>query len=491
MATPPERTGQNEEEKVRNGESRTDTESGLPLDDPAGGGSVENDEEDYGLSPELIGQVREAVGESAVATLEEILATLHAADFADLLEALTREEREILLDIHGPHLEGEVLTYLAPAVREDVIEYLGPAKLARLVSELESDDAVEVFEDLEEEFQHRILASLPEAYRHLLREGLSYPEYSAGRLMQREVVAIPSAWTVGETIDFMRANEDLPDDFYDIYVVTPKHKPLGKIPISRVLRARRPVKVTEVMETDIKAVPLTKDQEEVAYLFRQYGLVSVPVVDDVGRLVGVITVDDAVDVIDEEAEDDLLKLGGVSETDLYSAAIDTAKSRFSWLVVNLFTAVLASVVIGFFEGTIEAIVALAVLMPIVASMGGNAGTQTLTVAVRALAMKDLSAANAARFIGKELIVGAFNGVAFAILVGLVAWLWFGQPAIGFVIAVAMVINMIVAGLSGTLIPLGLEKLKIDPAVASGVFLTTVTDVIGFFAFLGLAAAFLL
>jgi len=289
--------------------------------------------------------------------------------------------------------------------------------------------------------------------------------------MQREVVAIPSAWTVGETIDFMRSNEDLPNDFYDIYVVTPKHKPLGKIPVSRVLRTRRPVKVTEVMETDIKAVPLTKDQEEVAYLFRQYGLVSVPVVDDAGQ--------------------DLLKLGGVSETDLYSAAIDTAKSRFSWLVVNLFTAVLASVVIGLFEGTIESIVALAVLMPIVASMGGNAGTQTLTVAVRALAMKDLSAANAARFIGKELIVGSFNGVAFAVLVGIVAWLWFGQPAIGAVIAVAMVINMIVAGLSGTLIPLGLERLKIDPAVASGVFLTTVTDVVGFFAFLGLAAAFLL
>ncbi|MDX1711994.1 MAG: magnesium transporter, partial [Rhodovibrionaceae bacterium] len=436
-------------------------------------------------------QVRDAMGEGAVATVEELLATLHAADIADLLEALSREERQILIDIHRPHLEGEVLTYLAPAVREEVIEHIGAAKLARLLSELESDDAVEVFEDLNEEFQHRILAALPDAYRHFLREGISYPEHSAGRLMQREVVAIPSAWTVGETIDFMRSNEDLPNDFYDIYVVTPKHKPLGKIPVSRVLRTRRPVKVTEVMETDIKAVPVTKDQEEVAYLFRQYGLVSVPVVDDAGRLVGAVTVDDAVDVIDEEAEDDLLKLGGVSETDLYSAAIDTTKSRFSWLVVNLVTAVLASVVIGLFEGTIESIVALAVLMPIVASMGGNAGTQTLTVAVRALAMKDLSAANAARFIGKELIVGSFNGVAFAILVGLVAWVWFGQPAIGAVIAVAMVINMIVAGLTGTLVPLGLERLKIDPAVASGVFLTTVTDVVGFFAFLGLAAAFLL
>jgi len=309
--------------------------------------------------------------------------------------------------------------------------------------------------------------------------------------MQREVVVVPSAWTIGETIDYMRAAEDLPDDFYDLYIVNPKHHPIGFIPLSRALRTRRPVRLTEIMNTDMKTVPLDMDQEEVAYLFRQYGLVSAPVVDDAGRLVGVITVDDIVHVIGEEVEEDIMKLAGVQEGDLYSAMLDTTRSRFPWLVVNLATAVAASLVIGLFEGTIQQVVALAVLMPIVASMGGNAGTQTLTVAVRAIAMKDLTEATARRFVGKEILVGAVNGILFAALTGIVAWLWFGQPAIGLVIAAAMVVNMIVAGLSGTLIPLGLERLGVDPAIASSVFLTTVTDIVGFFAFLGLAAAVLL
>jgi magnesium transporter len=251
------------------------------------------------------------------------------------------------------------------------------------------------------------------------------------------------------------------------------------------------VRLTEIMETDMKVIPLTMDQEEVAYLFHQYGLVSAPVVDDAGRLVGVITVDDVVDVIHEEAEEDIMKLAGVTEGDLYSAMMDTTRARFPWLVVNLATAIAASAVISLFEATIEQIVALAVLMPIVASMGGNAGTQTLTVAVRALAMKDLTEANTARFVGKEILIGVANGVLFAALAGLVAWLWFAWPALGLVIAAAMVVNMIVAGFSGTLIPIGLERLGADPAIASSVFVTTVTDVVGFFVFLGLAAAFLL
>jgi magnesium transporter len=309
--------------------------------------------------------------------------------------------------------------------------------------------------------------------------------------MQREFVVIPSAWTVGETIDYMRAAKDLPDDFYDIYIVNPKHHPIGYLPLSRIMRTRRHVRLTEFMETDMKKIPLNMDQEDVAYLFRQYGLVSAPVVDDAGRLLGVITVDDVVHIIDEEAGEDIMKLGGVREQDLYSAVLDTTKARFTWLAVNLLTAILASGVISLFDATIEQIVALAVLMPIVASMGGNAGTQTLTVAVRSLAMKDITEANAGRFIGKELLVGSINGVLFALMAGGVTWLWFDSGPLGLVIASAMVINMVVAGLSGTLIPLGLDKLDIDPAIASSVFLTTITDVIGFFAFLGLAAAFLL
>jgi magnesium transporter len=444
-----------------------------------------------GLTDETIYAVERALEEERFSDAKELAIALHAADLADLLQTVGRDQRVLLLNTIGPDLDPEVLAYLDPAVREDVIERIAPRALAQALSKLDSDDALEVLEDLDEEQKQRILAALPATDRFILEEGLAYPEESAGRIMQREVVAIPSAWSVGQTIDYMRAATNLPQDFYDIYVVGPDHKPLGYIPVSRVLRTRRPVRVAEILETELRTVPVTMDQEEVAYLFRQYGLVSAPVVDESGRLVGVITVDDAVEVIEEEAEEDLMRLSGLAETDLYSATLDTSKARVPWLAVNLITAIIASLVIGLFEGTIEQIVALAVLMPIVASMGGNGGTQTLTVAVRALATKDLTGANAPRFVGKEVMVGLVNGVVFAILVGLVAWVWFHSPEIGLVIAAAMIINMIVAGLSGTLIPIGLEKLRIDPAVASSVFLTTITDVVGFFAFLGLAALFLL
>jgi magnesium transporter len=448
-------------------------------------------EDSVALADELIYAVEDALEADDEAGFRELTEPLHVADMADLLEYLTRDERHQAVELLGRAMDPQLLCYLDPAVREEVIEQLGPRGLARALSELDSDDAVEVFEDLDEDFQHRILTALPMAYRTLLEESLSYPEDSAGRLMQREIVAVPSAWSVGETIDYMRESEDLPDDFYDLFVVNPRHKPIGAIPLSRVLRTRRPVRLTEIMDTDFHMVPLTMDQEDVAYLFRQYGLVSAPVVDEAGRLVGAVTVDDVVRVIDEEAEEDLMKLGGVTETDLYNAALDTTKARFPWLLVNLFTAILASAVIGLYQGAIEKLVALAVLMPIVASMGGNAGTQTLTVAVRSIAMKDLTAANAWRFVGKEVMVASANGILFALLTGLVAWLWFDSPELGLLIAAAMVVNLLVAGLSGTLIPLGLERLGVDPAIASSVFLTTVTDVVGFFAFLGLAAWFLL
>ena len=448
-------------------------------------------EDGYEVQADLVREIQEALDEGRVGAVEETVRAMHPADQADLVEYLDAEQRVLLIDALGGAIDPELLAELDPVLREEVIDQLGPRDFVRALSALDSDDAVEIFEDLDEEVQNRLLTTLPRAYRQLIEESLSYPEDSAGRLMQREFVAVPAAWTVGQTIDFMRAAEELPDDFYDLFVVNPKHRPVGSIPLSRVLRSRRPMRLTEIMDTELKPIPLTMDQEDVAYTFRQYHLVSAPVTDEAGRLVGAITVDDVVDVIDEEAEEDLMKLGGVGESDLYSAALDTTKSRFPWLVVNLLTAILASLVIGAFEATIEQLVALAVLMPIVASMGGNAGTQTLTVAVRSIAMKDLTAANALRFVWRELLVGGSNGVLFAVLTGIVAWLWFGDPVLGLVIGLAMIVNMVVAGLSGTLIPLGLERLGVDPAIASSVFLTTVTDVVGFFAFLGLAALVLL
>ncbi len=445
-----------------------------------------------GLPTELITAVETALEAGEEAVTRGLVVDLHEADMADLVESLSRDERVQFIRALGPEFDPESLPYLDASVREEVVEAIGTAGLARSLTELDSDDAVVIFEELDEEIRDEVLKELSHADRLVLEESLTYPDDSAGRLMQRELVVVPMAWTVGETIDYMRSAEDLPDDFYDLFVVDPEHHPIGAVPLSRIMRTRRPVSVIDLMDSEeLRTIPVTMDQEEVAYLFRQYGLVSAPVLDDEGRLVGVITIDDVVDVIDEEAEEDLMKLGGVTETDLYSDVLGTTKARSTWLVLNLLTAIIASAVIGVFEGTIEQVVALAVLMPIVASMGGNAGTQTLTVAVRALAMKDLSGATAQRFVGKELLVGVINGLFFAVLAGLVAWLWFGAPGIGLVIAAAMVINMVVAGLSGTLIPIGLERLGIDPAIASSVFLTTVTDVVGFFAFLGLAAVFLL
>lgn len=460
---------------------RDDADAWLPEVQPDG----------YGISAELVAAVSAALERQDAAEVHRLVAELHEADLADLLENLDREQRAQVVAALGKDFDLEVLTHLDASVREEILEALEPQQIALSLSDLDSDDAVDIFEDLDEEAQQRILAALPRAERLVLEESLRFPEDSAGRIMQRELLAVPSHWTVGETIDYMRAAKDLPDDFYDLYIVDPKHQPLGYVPLSRVLRTRRPVKLTDIMEEELRTVPVTMDQEEVAYLFRRYGLVSAPVVDDAGRLVGVVTVDDVVHIIDEEAEEDLLKLAGVQETDLYRAVLDTTKSRFSWLLVNLIAAVAGANVIALFEGTIERIVALAVLMPIVASMGGNTGTQTLTVAVRALATRDLNRSTALRFVGKELLVGLANGSMFALLAGSAAWLWFGDPMIGAIIGAAMIINLIVAALAGALVPLGLEKLGVDPAVASSVLVTTVTDVVGFFAFLGLATVILL
>lgn len=445
----------------------------------------------YGLKPELVRAITEALDEDRGADVRTLALPLHYSDAADLFEHLSPEQRRQLVSLLGPDFEPEILTELDEAVRDEVIEQLGFANLATMVGELDSDDAVYLIDQLDPEEQKRILDALPPEDRAIIVQGLAYPEYSAGRLMQRELVAVPAYWTVGETIDHLRDAKTVPEEFYDIFVVDPRHRPVGRVGLARLLRSKRPVRLRDIIESDVRPIPATTDQEEVAFVFRQHNLVSAPVVDAAGRLIGSITVDDVVDVIDEEAADDMLGLAGVTEADLYRAVIDTTRSRSRWLFLNLGTAFFVSTVIALFQGTIEQVVALAVLMPIVASMGGNAGTQTLAVAVRALAMKELTPANAVRVIGKEALVGLLNGVVFALLTGCAAWAWFASPTIGLVIGAAMVVNLLVAGLAGTMIPLTLERLGVDPAVASSVFLTTLTDSIGFFAFLGLATLFLL
>ncbi len=450
----------------------------------------------HGLDSDTEEEIVGALDAGDLDRVRELLEPVHYADVADLLERLDEDDREQLVNLIRPDFDGEILSELDDAVLDHVVDLLGLDEIAAAVVELDSDDAVEVIEELEEHEQQHVLEAIPEGDRAIIEEGLAYPEDSAGRLMQRELVTMPEFWTVGDAIDYLRRNADadenpLPDQFYTIYVVDPAHRPIGKLALDQVLRTRRPVKLADVMLTEFKSVPVTADQEDVALLFRQRDLVSAPVTDDGGRLVGAITIDDIVDVIDEEHEEDIMRMGGVREDDLYDAAMDTTKARFAWLFVNLITAIAASMVIGLFDATIDQMVALAILMPIVASMGGNAGTQTLTVAVRALAMKELTATNAMRVVGKEFIVGGFNGILFALLTGAVAWIWFGSQALGLVIGLAMIVNMVVAGLAGTAIPLALDRAGIDPAIASSVFLTTITDVVGFFVFLGLAALILL
>ena len=436
-------------------------------------------------------EIKKAIAENRPDAAAELVKPLHAADFADLFEKLSNEERTTLVNLLGSDINPEFFSYLDETVREDVIDELDTEQLATVVNELDTDDAIDLIEDLDEKDQAELLQAIPPEDRALYEDVLRYPEDSAARLMDREVATVPSYWSVGQTIDYMRSDAELPSTFYDIYVIGPSYRPIGALPVSRLLRADRPVQVSEIMNADLKPIPATMDQEDVAFLFRQYGLASAPVVDESGRLVGAITVDDVVNVMEEEHEEDMLSLGGLREDDFYEAVIGTTRARFSWLLVNLATAILASLVIGLFDKSIEKVVALAVLMPIVASMGGNAGTQTLTVAVRALALKELTAANALRIVGKEILVGGINGILFACLMGTIAYLWFGNPLIGAVLAAAMVINLLMAGLAGTIVPLTLEWFGIDPAIGSAVILTTVTDVIGFLSFLGLATLVLL
>ena len=425
--------------------------------------------------------------------LIELMEPLHAADIADLLEQISSYDRAVLIRLYGLEFDGEILSELDEGIRDEVVSLLTPEVLQEAMRELDSDDVVDIFEDLDDAQQATMLGALDDVDRAVVEQALSYPEYSAGRLMQREVVMAPEHWTVGAAIDHLRKTPEaeLPDQFYHIIIVDPRLHPVGNVTLGKLMRSKRETLLTALMEETFKVFSALQVEGDVAYAFNQYHLISAPVVDEDGRLIGVITIDDAMSVLDEEHEEDILRLAGVGESSLSDRVIETTKQRLPWLAVNLLTAIAASMVISQFEVALAQIVALAVLMPIVASMGGNAGTQSLTVAVRALATKDLTGSNVWRVIRRECLVGLINGTIFAIVMGIVGIIWFGSPALGGVIAVAMVINMVVAGLAGTGIPIVLERVGVDPALASGAFVTTVTDVVGFFAFLGLAAAVLL
>jgi magnesium transporter len=442
------------------------------------------------LSGATIEAVRAAVEAGDHEALVALLEPLHPADVADLLEQIDRPERKALIALWGGRLDGAVLSELEEGVRDEVIAELPDPILAAAVQDLETDDVVYLAEDMEAPQQERILRALDAADRAAVEQSLQYGEYSAGRLMQREVVVAPEHWTVGDAIDFMRAEEWLPESFYDLIIVDPQMHPIGMVALGRLMGAPRARPLKELMDEDFRTLRVDQPQEDVAYLFNQYHLTSAPVVDADGRLAGVITIDDAMEVLEEETEEDMKLLAGVGDEELSDGVWDIARARFPWLAVNLCAAVLAATVIAQFTQTIQAFVALAVLMPIVASMGGNAGTQALTVTVRALATRDLSAANRARFIRREGLVGLCNGLGFAVLIGVLSGLHFQDVRLGGVIAAAMVGNLIVAGFAGALIPIALEKLGADPALASGTFVTTTTDVFGFFAFLGLASLML-
>jgi magnesium transporter len=422
------------------------------------------------------------------AGLRTLVGGLHESDMGALIESLPPEQRQRLVELLGIDFDFTALTEVDDAVREEILDELPPQAVAKGVSELESDDAVAILEDLPKDEQAEILEQLPQPERVALTRSLDYPEDSAGRRMQTEFIAVPPHWTVGQAIDYMRETMELPDQFYELYVVDEGGHFLGAVPLDRLLRSKRPVPILDLMEKDRARVSAVQDQEEVARLFQRYNWVTAPVVDTGDRLVGVITFDDVADVIEKEAEEDIHALGGIPRDEQLSDSVwKIARGRFSWLLVNLATAFLASSVLGLFEGQLQKMVALAVLAPIVASQGGNATTQTMTVAVRALATRDLSDSNAWRVIMRELTVGLFNGIAFAVITGVAAYVWFRVPGLGIVIGLAMICNLVAAALGGILIPLVLNRLKFDPAVASSPFVTTVTDVVGFFSFLSIAS----
>ncbi|KAA0970513.1 magnesium transporter [Aureimonas fodinaquatilis] len=442
---------------------------------------------DGNVVPAFIDAVRHAVADHDAVQLKAEIEGLHETELGEVLEHLTTDERKRLVGLMGGDFDYTALTEVDEAIRLEIIDAMSNERIAEAVSELASDDAVYILEDLSEGDRNEILERLPFRERLRLRRALDYPDESAGRRMQTEFVAVPPFWTVGQTIDYMREDDDLPETFSEIFVVDPSFKLLGAVGLHEILRAKRPEKIDSIMHPTRHAIPAEMDQEEAAQIFEQYDLLSAAVVDENERLVGVLTIDDIVDVIQEEAEEDLLRMGGVGDEEISDTVVTVARSRVAWLFVNLFTAFLAASVIGLFDGTIEQMVVLAALMPIVASMGGNAAAQTMTVTVRAIATRDINIHNSGRILRREVLVGLLNGTAIALLIGGVTWAWSGNFDLGVVIAVAMVVNMLAASLAGLLIPLLLNRAGADPAIASAVFVTAITDVVGFLGFLGLAS----
>ncbi len=445
----------------------------------------------YVIDKQKMAIVLSALASGNRVDLTEVLEPLHPADIADIIEQLNTTDRARFIRLYDAEFYGDILSEIDEHIREEVISELNPDVLAEAVRDLESDDVVDIVEDLEEEQKETILDALEEGDRVAVQSLLSYPEQSAGRLMQREVVMAPEHWSVGMAIDFLRNDANLPEQFYHIVLVDPRLHPVGNVSLGKLMSSKRSVLLREIIEDVFQVIPADQDEADVAYAFNQYHLISAPVVDMENRVVGVITIDDAMVVLDEELEEDIMLLAGVGDSSVSDTIIETVRGRLPWLAVNLATAILASIVIAQFEATIAQFVALAILMPIIASMGGNAATQSLTVAVRAIATKDISSTNIGRVIRREVGVGILTGLIFAVSMGLIGVFWFGTAMLGVVIAISMLINLVVANLAGTTIPVILEKLGIDPALASGAFVTTVTDVVGFFAFLSIAGILLL
>ena len=448
-------------------------------------------DEDGVMDEGFVEQVSQAVLLSDLTTLRHLVGDLHEADLGGLLEALDSEERPKLISLLGGDFDFTALTEVDDAVREEILDELSPQTVAEGVRELDTDDAVYILEDLDEADKKEILDRLSPAERSVLQQGLDYPEGSAGRRMQAETIAVPPFWTVGQTIDYLRETQDLPERFFEIFVADPGHRFVGTVRLDRLLRTKRPVSISDLIEDDRRVVQADDDLEDVARMFQRYDLVAAPVVDKSGRLVGVMTIDDVVDVIEEAADDDVKQLGGVdADEELSDPVREVALSRFRWRFISLIAAFISASVMAMFEAQLSKLVALAVLAPIVASQGGNAATQTMTVAIRALGTGQLGSWNRARFFRREMIVGLLNGVAFALITGTVSGFWFGNLMLGVVIALAMVATLLVAALAGVVVPLALDKAGIDPAISSGTFVTTVTDVVGFFSFLGIATILL-